>query len=129
MDHITTTTTLMARIRPSMDVRPTFADRRRKHTLLYDTRTTHSWSVLVHSYFTFTLLIWRMVHWRDSAGNAIAENSNVFWLIRMHSLPSARACSSKTVLQRNPPDLNWGCRLMLVVLYNGRKTVLVVIVY
>ena len=33
---------------------------------------------------------------------------------------------SKTLLQQNPPVLNWGCRLTQVVLYNGRKTVVVV---
>jgi len=27
--------------------------------------------------------------------------------------------------QKNPPVLNWGCRLMKVDLYNGRKTVVV----
>jgi len=31
------------------------------------------------------------------------------------------------LLQQNHPVLNWGCRLMQVVLYNGRKTVVVVV--
>ena len=29
------------------------------------------------------------------------------------------------ILQQNPPVVNWGCRLMQVFLYNGRKTVVV----
>ena len=29
---------------------------------------------------------------------------------------------SKTLQQRNPPVLNWRCRLTQVDLYNGRKT-------
>jgi len=28
---------------------------------------------------------------------------------------------SKTLLQQNPPVLNWGCQLTQVVLYNGCK--------
>ena len=35
---------------------------------------------------------------------------------------------SKTVLQRNPPVLNCGCRLTQVVLYNGHKAVIGVVV-
>jgi len=35
---------------------------------------------------------------------------------------------SKTLLQQNPPVLNWECLLTQVVLYNGRKMVLVVLV-
>jgi len=35
---------------------------------------------------------------------------------------------SKTLLQQYPAVLNWGCRLMQVVLYNGDKTVLVRVV-
>ena len=35
---------------------------------------------------------------------------------------------SKTLLQQNPPVLNWGCRLTQDVLYNGRKMVVVVVV-
>jgi len=29
---------------------------------------------------------------------------------------------SKTLLKQNPPVLNWGCRPMQVVMYNGDKT-------
>jgi len=29
------------------------------------------------------------------------------------------------LLQQNPPVVNWACRLMQVVLYNGCKTVVV----
>jgi len=36
---------------------------------------------------------------------------------------------SKTLLQQNPPVLNWGCQLTQVVLYNGRKTVVIVVVF
>jgi len=35
---------------------------------------------------------------------------------------------SKSLLQENAPALNLGCRLTQVVLYNGRKTVVVVVV-
>jgi len=35
---------------------------------------------------------------------------------------------SKTLLQQNPPVLNWGCRLWQVVLYSGRRLVVVVVV-
>ena len=34
----------------------------------------------------------------------------------------------KTLLQENPPVLDFGCRLMQVVLYNGCKMVVVVVV-
>jgi len=30
---------------------------------------------------------------------------------------------SETLLQQNPPVLNWGCWLAQVILYNGRKLV------
>jgi len=32
------------------------------------------------------------------------------------------------LLQQNPRVLNWGCRLMQVVLYNGCKKIVVVVV-
>jgi len=35
---------------------------------------------------------------------------------------------SKILHQQNPPVLNWWCGLMLVDLYNGCKTVVVVVV-
>jgi len=35
---------------------------------------------------------------------------------------------SKTLLQQNPPVLNWGCRLIQVNMYNGCKTVVLVVV-
>jgi len=35
---------------------------------------------------------------------------------------------SRTLLQQNPPVLNWRCRLTQVVLCNGRKTVVVYII-
>ena len=34
---------------------------------------------------------------------------------------------NKTLRQQNPPVLNWRCRLTQVDLYNGRKTVVVVV--
>jgi len=34
---------------------------------------------------------------------------------------------SKSLLQENPPVLNCGCWLTQIVLYNGHKTVLVVV--
>jgi len=36
---------------------------------------------------------------------------------------------SKTLLQQNPPGFNWVCRLTQVVLYNGRKKVVVVMLW
>jgi len=37
--------------------------------------------------------------------------------------------SSKTLLQQNLTVLKWGCQLTHVDLYNGRKTVVFVVVY
>jgi len=34
---------------------------------------------------------------------------------------------STSLLQQNPPALNWGCQLTQVVLYNGHKMVVVVV--
>jgi len=65
---------------------------------------------------------------RDSVDNTVEENFSVFSLIRVCWLPSARPCDSKTLHQQNPPVLNWRCRLTQVNLYNGRKTVFVVVV-
>jgi len=43
------------------------------------------------------------------------------------SWPSVRAMqASKTLLQRSPPVLKWGCRLTPVDLYNGLQVALVV---
>jgi len=68
-------------------------------------------------------MVWRqMVRRVDSVDNA-AENSSIFSLIRLHWLPVPPA---KTLHQQSPPVLNWGCRLMQVDLYNGRKIVVVV---
>ena len=39
----------------------------------------------------------------------------------------SKAFGSKTLLQQNPPVLNWECRLTQVDLYSSRKTVVVVI--
>ena len=36
--------------------------------------------------------------------------------------------SSKTLLQQNPPVLNWGCQLVQVVIYNACKMAVVVVV-
>jgi len=48
----------------------------------------------------------------------------------MHWLPSSHQghAGSKILHQQNPPVLNWRCQLMQVNLYNGRKTVVVVVV-
>ena len=62
--------------------------------------------------------IWRC---RNGAGNTI-ENSSVFFsLIRSVSCRQQGHAGSKTLLQQNPPVLHWGCRLVQVVLYNGRN--------
>jgi len=57
----------------------------------------------------------------DSIDNTLEENS-AFSLIWMRWLPSVR------LHQQNPPVLNWRCWLTQVDLYNGRKTVVVVVV-
>jgi len=43
-------------------------------------------------------------------------------------LLSIRASGSKTLLQQDPPVLNWESWLMQVVLYNGHKMVVLVVV-
>ena len=50
-------------------------------------------------------------------------------LLRHPNAPVAisKACVSKTLLQQNPPILNWECRLTQVDLYRRRKTVVVAI--
>ena len=49
-----------------------------------------------------------------------ASDFHVRWSLH---LPSARAyVGRKTLHQKNPPVLNWRCRLTQVDLYNGRKT-------
>jgi len=57
------------------------------------------------------------------------ENSSIFCLIWMCWLPSARACSSKTLLQQHPPNLNLECWLTLVDLHIGHKMVVYVCFY
>jgi len=44
-------------------------------------------------------------------------------------LPSARHAGSKTLHQQNPPVVNWRCWPTQVDLYNGRKTVVVVVLF
>jgi len=43
-------------------------------------------------------------------------------LVTIKGMRAVKLCSNK-----NPPVLNYGCRLMQVVLYNGCKTVVVVL--
>jgi len=38
------------------------------------------------------------------------------------------ALGNKTLLQQNPPVLNWGCQLMQVALYDDHKMVVAVVV-
>ena len=41
----------------------------------------------------FPVLVWSLMTWHgDSVGNSVEENSNVFSVVRMRWLPSARAC-------------------------------------
>jgi len=63
------------------------------------------------------------IRYRDSV-----KNSSIFSLILMCWLPLARACGSKTLHQENPQLLNWRCQLTQIDLYNGHKTVVVVVV-
>jgi len=61
---------------------------------------------------------------------SVEENSGVFSLIRMRWLPPARACGQLNFEPTKcPPVLNWKCRLTQVDPYNGRKTVVVVVVH
>ena len=46
----------------------------------------------------------------------------------MRWLLSARACGQQTFNQQNSPVLNCRCRLTQVGLYNGRRTVVVVVI-
>ena len=55
------------------------------------------------------------------------KNSSIFSLIWMCWLSSAGDARSRTLHHQNPPVLNWKCRLMQVDLYNGCKTVVVVL--
>jgi len=62
----------------------------------------------------------------DGAGNTVEENSTVFSLIhsvtgRMLFLPTSQQRQSTEVVV----VLKWECWLTQVVLYNGRKTVVV----
>jgi len=57
------------------------------------------------------------------------ENSSVFSLNRMRWLPSARAYGQSNFAPTNPPVLNWRCQLTQADLYNGRKTVVVILLY
>jgi len=60
--------------------------------------------------------------WRRTLASSPKPNALVAISKRM---PHA---GSKTLLEQNPPVLNYGCQLMQVVLYNGPKTVVVVVV-
>ena len=46
----------------------------------------------------------------------------------MHGCRQQGHAGSKTLHQQNPPVLNWRCRLTRVDVYNGRKTVVMVVV-
>jgi len=54
------------------------------------------------------------IWYRASVDNTLEENSSVFSLNRMHWLPSARACGSKTLHQQNLLVLYWKCWLTQV---------------
>ena len=72
--------------------------------------------------------LWWWSSYRDSVDNIVEENSSILSLIRMRWLPSARACSSKTLHQENPPVFNWRCRLTQVDLYIRHKTAVVFVI-
>ena len=60
----------------------------------------------------------------------LLTNFSVFSLIRMRWFGCHQQghAGRKTLRQQNPPVLNWRCRLTQVDLYNGRKTVVVLVV-
>ena len=61
-------------------------------------------------------------------GDSVEENSRIFSLVRMRWLPSARACGQRNfALTKSSSVLNWRCWLTQVDLYNGCKTVVVVV--
>lgn len=72
--------------------------------------------------FLYTVVIQRD---GDGAGNTVGENSDVFSLIRMSCYHQQVHMGCKTLLQQNPPLLNWGCQLIQVDPYDGRKMVIV----
>ena len=65
----------------------------------------------------------------NGAGNTLEENSSIFSQSECASCHQQGRAGSKTLLQQNPPVINWGSRLMQVILYNDRKTLVVVSIY
>ena len=66
--------------------------------------------------------------YRDSVDKTVQENSSVFSLSESAGCRQQGHAHSKTLHQQNPPVLNGRCQLMQVDLYNGHKTVAVVVV-
>jgi len=59
----------------------------------------------------------------NGAGNTTEENSSIFSITECTNWCRQKHAGSETLLQQNPPVLNWRCRLVQVVMYNGRKMV------
>jgi len=55
------------------------------------------------------------------------KQTELTWLVLLVSCHQQGHAGSKTLHRLNPPVLNWRCRLTQVDLYNGRKTVVVVV--
>jgi len=62
----------------------------------------------------------------SSVLNTVEENLPSSPQSECASCHQHRHVGTKTLLQKNPLVLNWGCSLTQVVLYNGRKPVAVV---
>ena len=84
------------------------------------------------NYFTtllnehFKYFSWHIINFSRVEGMETDNVDNIFSLIRLCWLPSARACGQWNP-SRNPPVLNGRCRLMQVVLNSGCNTVVVVV--
>ena len=76
----------------------------------------------------FSPLVSVNVRYGDGVDNTVEENSSIFSLSESAGCRQQGHAGSKTLHQQNPPVLNGRCRLMQVDLYNGHKTVAVVVV-
>jgi len=65
--------------------------------------------------------------YKDSVDNTVEENSSVFILIWLRCLLFSKGMRAVKLCTNNIPILNWRCRLMQTDLYNGCKTVIILL--
>jgi len=65
--------------------------------------------------------------YKDSVDNTVEENSSVFILIWLRCLLFSKGMRAVKLCTNNIPVLNWRCRLMQTDLYNGCKTVIILL--